>query len=73
MSYSPDRSLILDVVGHRTLLAYPVTGGDPREVFEFDNPDIHLDYPSWSPDGMQVVFDRAEPQGSDIWLLQGIL
>jgi Tol biopolymer transport system component len=73
MSYSPDRSLILDVVGHRTLLAYPVAGGDPREVFEFDNQEIHLDYPHWSPDGKRVVFDRAEPQGGDIWLLEGIL
>ena len=72
MSYSPNRELILDVIGHRTLLVYEVSGGDPREIFEFDNQDIHVDYPVWSPDGNRIVFDRAEPQGSDIWLLEGL-
>ena len=72
MSYSPVGSLLLDVSGHRTLLLYSVAGGEPVQVFEFDNPDIHVDYPVWSPDGIRVVFDRAEPQGSDIWLLEGL-
>jgi hypothetical protein len=26
----------------------------------------------WSPDGNWVLFDRVEPQGGDIWLLEGL-
>ncbi len=70
MSFSPDRSLVLDVVGHNVLWFYPVTGTEATRIFEFDNPDIRIDYPVWSPDGRWAVFDRVAPQGGDIWLLE---
>jgi len=41
-------------------------------VFEFQDPDIRIDYPVWSPDGRWVLFDRLRPQGGDIWVLDGI-
>ena len=72
MSWSPDQSIVLDVRGHRTLWAYPVDGTPPRRVFEFEDPDIRIDYPVWSPDGRSVLFDRAAPHGGDLWLLDGI-
>jgi eukaryotic-like serine/threonine-protein kinase len=72
MSWSPDQSLIMDVRGHRTLWVYPVDGAPPRRVFEFEDPDIRIDYPVWSPDGRAVLFDRAAPRGGDLWLLDGI-
>jgi serine/threonine-protein kinase len=72
MSWSPDQSVIMDVRGHRTLWAHPVDGKPPRRVFEFDDSDIRLDYPVWSPDGKSVLFDRAAPHGGDLWLLDGI-
>jgi len=72
MSWSPDQSLIMDVRGHRTLWVYPLDGAPPRRVFEFEDPDVRIDYPVWSPDGRQVLFDRAAPRGGDIWLLDGI-
>jgi serine/threonine-protein kinase len=72
MSWSPDQSLILDVRGHKTLWVYPVDGAPPRRVFEFDDPDVRIDYPVWSPNGRRVLFDRAEPHGGDLWLLEGI-
>ena len=72
MSFSPDESLILDVRGHKTLWIHPADGRPPYEVFAFPNRDIRIDYPVWSPDGKWVLFDRAVPRGSDLWLLQGV-
>lgn len=70
MSFSPDSSLLLDVVGHQTLWVSPLGEGRPQAVFEFDDFDGRIDYPFWSPDGQWVVFDRMEREGSDIWLLR---
>ena len=72
MSWSPDQSLILDVRAHKTLFVYPVAGSAPRRVFEFDDPDVRIDYPVWSPDGRHVLFDRAAPHGGDLWVLDGV-
>lgn len=69
MSWSPDQAVIMDVRGHRTLFAYPVDGSPPRRVFEFPTPDARIDYPVWSPDGRQVLFDRAAPRGGDLWMM----
>jgi eukaryotic-like serine/threonine-protein kinase len=67
MSLSPDQSMIMDVVAHRTLWVSPLTGGAPRKVFEFADAESRIDYPVWSPDGRWVVFDRFVPQGGDVW------
>ena len=72
MSFSPDRTLILDAIGHKSMWVHPMDGGAPRKIFEFDDPDIRIDYPVWSPDGNWVLFDRVAPQGGDIWLLEEI-
>ena len=74
MSFSPDHSLIMDVVSHRTLWVSPMNeggnGGEPRKVFEFDDPDVRIDYPLWSPDGRAILFDRFQPQGGDVWAIE---
>ena len=70
MSYSPDHSRIMDVIGHKTLWVSPLNGGKPEKVFEFDDPDVRIDYPVWSPDGRWVLFDRFRPQGGDIWMME---
>ena len=41
-------------------------------VFGFEDADVRIDYPVWSPDGRRVLFDRAAPHGGDLWLLDGI-
>jgi Tol biopolymer transport system component len=71
MSFSPDYSRIMDVVGHRELFVSRLDGGPPEKVFEFDDPDARIDYPVWSPDGKSVLFDRFRPQGGDIWVMEG--
>jgi Tol biopolymer transport system component/serine/threonine protein kinase len=72
MSLSPDFSRILDVLGHKTLWISPLAGGSPEPVFEFDDPDVRIDYPVWSPDGRWVLFDRFRPQGGDVWLMENL-
>lgn len=70
MSFSPDHSLIMDVVGHKTLWVSPVTNGAPVKVFEFPDGASRIDYPVWSPDGKWILFDRFRPQGGDIWSIE---
>jgi len=72
ISFSPDRSRIMDVVGHRVLWVSPVSSGAPQRAYEFPDPDVRIDYPVWSPDGRWVLFDRFRPQGGDIWTLSGV-
>ena len=73
MSFSPDRTRIMDVVGHKVLWVSPVNGGKPEKVYEFPDPDVRIDYPIWSPDGRWVMFDRFRPQGGDIWAMSGVV
>ena len=70
MSLSPDHSRIMDVIGHKTLWVSPLNSGQPEKVFEFDDPDVRIDYPVWSPDGKWILFDRFRPQGGDIWMME---
>ncbi len=70
MSFSPDQSLILDVVGHKELWVSPLRGGKPEKVYEFADPAVRIDYPVWSPDGKWVLFDRFRPEGGDIWVME---
>ncbi len=72
MSFSRDGGSVLDVAGHKSLWLYPLSGAEARKVFEFEDPGIRIDYPVWSPDGRWVCFDRVDPQGGDIWLLEGL-
>jgi Tol biopolymer transport system component len=72
MSLSPDYSRIMDVINHKVLWVSPVNSGKPEKAFEFDNPDVRIDYPVWSPDGKWVLFDRFKPQGGDVWLMENI-
>jgi Tol biopolymer transport system component/serine/threonine protein kinase len=70
MSLSPDHSLIMDVLRHKTLWVSPVTVGKPVKVYEFPDGVSRIDYPVWSPDGKWLLFDRFRPQGGDIWAIE---
>jgi serine/threonine protein kinase/Tfp pilus assembly protein PilF len=72
LSFSPDHSAIVDVVGHKTLWVSPLEGGQPYKIFEFDDPDARIDYPVWSPEGRFVLMDRFRPQGGDVWLMEHV-
>jgi Tol biopolymer transport system component/serine/threonine protein kinase len=70
MSFSPDSSLIMDVVGHKTLSVSQVNSGKPVKVYEFPDSESRIDYPTWSPNGKWVLFDRFRPHGGDIWMIE---
>jgi Tol biopolymer transport system component/serine/threonine protein kinase len=72
ISFSTDRTRIMDVVGHRVLWVSPVSGGESEKVYEFLDADVRIDYPVWSPDGKWVMFDRFRPEGGDIWVMSGV-
>jgi Tol biopolymer transport system component len=72
MSFSPDYSLLMDVVGHKTLWVSPVVTGKAVKVYEFSDGETRIDYPVWSPDGKWLLFDRFRPQGGDIWMIQNL-
>ncbi|MBI4410714.1 MAG: PD40 domain-containing protein [Gemmatimonadetes bacterium] len=70
MSSSRAGTHILDVDGHKVLWLSPIRGGQPTRVFEFEHAEVRIDYPVWSPDGRWVLFDRLEPTGGDVWILE---
>ena len=72
MSFSPDYSLLMDVVGHKALWVSPVGTGKAVKVYEFSDGETRIDYPVWSPDGQWLLFDRFRPQGGDIWMIQNL-
>ncbi|PWT87587.1 MAG: hypothetical protein C5B54_12120 [Acidobacteria bacterium] len=69
MSLAPQASGIMDVLGHKVLWMSPLKGGKPERIFEFNDPDVRIDYPVWSPDGRWILFDRTRLKGGDIWLM----
>ena len=71
-SFSPDRKRIIDVRNHKTMWLGNVDTGEVTTIFEFDDPQVRIDYPVWSPDGKWVLFDRVRPEGGDIWMLEGL-
>jgi Tol biopolymer transport system component len=72
MTSSPDGSMILGLVDHRSLWVTPSAGGESVKVFELDRSDGRMDYPRWSPYGKRVMFDRSQPGGGDIWVVDGL-
>ncbi len=70
ISFSPDQSMIMDVIGHKEMWVSSLNGGKPKMVFEFDDPEIRTDYPVWSPDGKWILFDKFQPQGGDVWIMK---
>jgi Tol biopolymer transport system component len=70
ISFSPDQTIIMDVISHKQMWLSHLNGGKPEMIFEFDDPEIRIDYPVWSPDGKSVLFDKFQPQGGDLWLLK---
>ncbi len=71
ISFSPDGSKFIDVTGHKVLSLY---GRDDSEkkMFAFDDTDVRIDYPVWSPDGAWLLFDRFKPEGGDIWMAEDL-
>jgi eukaryotic-like serine/threonine-protein kinase len=72
ISFSPDYSMIADVVNHQVIWITPMADGEAYDVFEFDDPEVRIDYPVWSPDGHYIIFDRSRPSGGNIWLAEGL-
>ena len=72
LSFSPDRSRILDVTGHKEMWVSSLSSGNPVRLFAFDEQEIRIDYPVWSPAGDWILFDRFEPEGGDIWLMESL-
>jgi Tol biopolymer transport system component len=70
ISFSPDESMIMDVLGHKEIWVSDLKGGTSRKFFEFDDPEIRIDYPMWSPNGKWILFDKFQPQGGDIWVMK---
>lgn len=72
ISFTPDGSRVIDVSGHKVVQAWNASDGTQERFFAFDDSDVRIDYPSLSPDGRWLLFDRFRPEGGDIWLAEGL-
>jgi Tol biopolymer transport system component len=72
ISFTPDFSKVIDVLGHQVLWATAVAGAERSKLFAFDDPRDRIDYPVLSPDGRFLLFDVFRPSGGDVWLLEGL-
>jgi Tol biopolymer transport system component/tRNA A-37 threonylcarbamoyl transferase component Bud32 len=70
ISFSPDRKFVMDVANHKVTWVSSMEGREPRKVFEFPDRYARIDYPTWSPDGKWILFDRLRPEGGDVWMLE---
>ncbi|HVR40630.1 MAG TPA: protein kinase, partial [Thermoanaerobaculia bacterium] len=64
---NPDR--ILFVRNHKNLMSVSVATGEVRAMTSFAEPNMILDYPSWSMDGTRVDFSIARKRG-DLYMLE---
>ena len=71
MSFSPDRTEMIDVLGHKTLWRFHLPDGTATKLFEFPDKEVRIDYPTLSPDGHTILFDGFHPEGGDLWLMKG--
>ncbi|MDB4883479.1 MAG: pknB 8 [Gemmatimonadetes bacterium] len=72
MSFSPDGTRYIDVRGHKAVWLFQLNGGEARKIFQFDDADVRIDYPVWSPDGRSLLFDWFKPKEGDLWLGEGL-
>ena len=69
ISFSPDRTSLIDVIGHKVLWRFSLKG-EKVKLFSFPDADVRIDYPVWSSDGKWLLFDRFRPEGGDIWMIE---
>lgn len=68
--WSPvDADRILFIRNHENLMTVSVLTGEIRALTRHSEPNMVLDYPSWSPDGTRVEFSIARKRG-DIYMLE---
>ena len=72
ISFLPNASRLIDVVSHLTVRSWNPKDGSVENFFQFAEADVRIDYPSVSPDGRWLLFDRFRPEGGDVWLADGI-
>ena len=70
VSFSPDFTRSVDVRGHKVLWLSPLDSTPARKLFEFDDADVRIDYPVWSPDGKWLLFDWFKPKEGDLWVAE---
>lgn len=72
ISFLPNASRLIDVTGHLVVRSWNPRDGSVENFFRFPEADVRIDYPSVSPDGRWLLFDRFRPEGGDVWLAEGI-
>jgi TolB protein len=74
-SWAPDGDKVAFVglqTGRWNVCWVSVASGEIRQLTDFPAGDGYVRYPTWSPTGDRIVFERARTEG-DLWVIEGLL
>ena len=66
---SPDgqRLVLINRDKRRTIKIMPASGGDPREIYGFEQSENPVITPAWSADGRYIFFSKKRPDPDQMW------
>ena len=66
---SPDGKwlVLLNREKKRTIKIMPVSGGDPREIYSFEQDENPVITPAWSADGRYIFFSKLREPTGEMW------
>lgn len=66
---SPDgkRLVLLNRERNRVIRIMPTSGGEPREIYSFEQEGNNLITPAWSADGRYIYFSKLQKFPGDLW------
>jgi Tol biopolymer transport system component len=51
----------------RTIRIIPASGGDPREIYSFEQDENAVITPAWSADGRYILFSKKRSDPDEMW------
>jgi Tol biopolymer transport system component len=67
ISQDGKRLVLLNRERKRVIRIMPTSGGEPREIYSFEQEGNHIITPAWSADGRYIYFPKLQKFHGDLW------